>query len=38
MSLASDRCVRFLEGVQDGALKELLCGATAALLRVMLGT
>ena len=35
-SLASCRCVRFLEAAQGGALKELLCGATAALLHLCL--
>ena len=35
-SLALCRCVRFLEAAQDGALKELLCGATAALLHLCL--
>lgn len=33
---ADDACVRFLESAQDGALKELLCGATAALLQLCL--
>lgn len=33
---ADEACVRFLEAAQDGALKELLCGATAALLHLCL--
>ena len=36
MSLALCRCVRFLEAAQDGAPKELLCGAMAALLHLCL--
>ena len=37
VTLAPDEaCVRFLDGAQDGALKEMLCGATAALLSLCL--